>query len=146
MFEFLENNDLGDLNRYRLLMNQLEAMPEYRNLVHALREERGNGRNDYPDETMARVLIVKNLFQLGTCRIWKTERLFRLRGMPFRFSGTLSSCYLFKLGLLMFELQTVCFTDQSVQAGVCVGVVLEDAKPVFYRKLRDNNRRFSTFS
>lgn len=66
MFEFLENNDLGDLNRYRLLMNQLEPIPEYRTLVHALREERGNGRNDYTDETMVRVLIVKNLFQLGT--------------------------------------------------------------------------------
>ncbi len=66
MFEFLENNDLGDLNRYRLLMNQLEPVPEYRTLVHALREERGNGRNDYTDETMVRVLIVKNLFQLGT--------------------------------------------------------------------------------
>ena len=32
----------------------------------------------------------------------KTERMFRLRGMPFRFSGMLSGGYLLKFGLRMF--------------------------------------------
>ena len=40
---------------------------------------------------------VKSLAEFG-----KTERLFRFRGMPFRFSGTLSRCYLLKFGLRMF--------------------------------------------
>lgn len=64
IFEFLENTDLGDLNRYRLLMEELESIPEYQSLVFALRSERGNGRNDYPVEVMMRLYVVQNIFQL----------------------------------------------------------------------------------
>lgn len=66
MFEFLENTDLGNLQRYCLLMEKLEDLPEFRSLVAVLNRERGNSRNDYPVEVMLRLYVVQDLFQLRT--------------------------------------------------------------------------------
>lgn len=75
MFEFLENEDLGDLNRYKLLMEELESLPEYNDLLSTLEQERGNGRNDYPDELMLKSIMVKFIFQLKTVQMLRRELL-----------------------------------------------------------------------
>ena len=54
-----------------------------------------------PQGSLCGVLHYAELTGLYPCYLaefGKTERLFRFRGMPFRFSGTLSRCYLLKFG------------------------------------------------
>lgn len=56
--ELLKDEDIGDLKYFDELLNQLHM----KELVDQLNDERGNGRDDYPNASMVRTYIVYFLF------------------------------------------------------------------------------------
>lgn len=56
--ELLKDDDIGDLKYFDELLNQLHM----KKLVDQLNDERGNGRDDYPNASMLRTYIVYFLF------------------------------------------------------------------------------------
>ena len=59
IFDYLGNEYIGDLQRLVLCLEQIEFQP----LVQSLDSDRGNGRNDYPNQTMFFILVSMFLFQ-----------------------------------------------------------------------------------
>ena len=59
VFDYIGNEDIGDLKRLNIC---LEEIP-YKHLIKVLDNERGYGRNDYPNLTMFFILIAMLLFE-----------------------------------------------------------------------------------
>ena len=59
IFDYLGNEYIGDLQRLVLCLEQIEFQP----LVQSLDSDRGNGRDDYPNQTMFFILVSMFLFQ-----------------------------------------------------------------------------------
>lgn len=51
----MQIEELGDLERISMFFSQLPMQP----LIDALDKDRKNGRNDYSNETMVKLLVIK---------------------------------------------------------------------------------------
>lgn len=71
MFDYMQIEELGDLERVSLCFSTLPMQP----LIDALNQDRKNGRNDYSNETMIKLLIVKKICQLDTVEKLRRELL-----------------------------------------------------------------------
>lgn len=87
LFDYSELEDLGDLERLRLV---LEYLPDEEFMQH-LEDERGNGRNDYPIRAMWNSILAGIVFEHSS-----TESLRRELSR----NGQLRSMCGFKIGLL----------------------------------------------
>lgn len=59
IFDYMPNEDVGDLVRLRLCLDELN----YQGLIDKLDQLRGHGRNDFPNATMFKILIAQFLFK-----------------------------------------------------------------------------------
>lgn len=71
MFDYMQIEELGDLERISLCFSAIPMKP----LIDALNHDRKNGRNDYSNETMVKLLIVKKICQLDTVEKLRRELL-----------------------------------------------------------------------
>lgn len=71
MFDYMQIEELGDLERLAMCFSVIPMQP----LITALDNERKNGRNDYSNETMVKLLIVKKICQLDTVEKLRRELL-----------------------------------------------------------------------
>lgn len=60
MFDYMENTEIGDLERFSIL---LEYLP-LEDLASKMNEDRNNGRNDYPNLVMLKIKAAQKCFQL----------------------------------------------------------------------------------
>lgn len=58
IFDYIEIEELGDLERFKLFLENVED----EELREALRKERGNGRNDYPIDVMLNMVYAMKIF------------------------------------------------------------------------------------
>lgn len=66
IFAYMPNTELGDLRRLLLCLDKIP----YQGLIKKLNDERGKGRNEYPNETMFQILIAQMILQTrGTAGI-----------------------------------------------------------------------------
>lgn len=71
IFQVMENEDFGDLRRLMILFEHLPA----EHLINILNHERKNGRDDFTNEAMLRMFLVKFVFQLDTVEELRRELL-----------------------------------------------------------------------
>lgn len=71
MFDYMQIEELGDLERISMCFDMIPMKP----LILALDQERKNGRNDYSNETMVKLLIVKKICQFDTVEKLRRELL-----------------------------------------------------------------------
>lgn len=69
VFDYMQIEELGDLERITMCFSEIPMQP----LIDALDKERKNGRNDYSNETMVKLLIVKKICQLDTVEKLRRE-------------------------------------------------------------------------
>ncbi len=60
IFDYMQIEELGDLERISMCFSQIPMQP----LIDALNKDRKNGRNDYSNETMIKLLVVKKYVSL----------------------------------------------------------------------------------
>lgn len=86
MFSWDEIENLGDLERLRIL---IEHLPD-ETLLHALEKERGNGRNDYPVQAMWNAVLSGVIFQhpSSSSLVRELSRNAQLRWMCGFYPGT----------------------------------------------------------
>lgn len=71
MFDYMQIEEFGDLERISMCFDMIPMKP----LILALDQERKNGRNDYSNETMIKLLIIKKVCQLDTVEQLRRELL-----------------------------------------------------------------------
>ena len=71
MFDYMQIEELGDLERISMCFDMIPM----KSLILALDQERKNGRNDYSNETMVKLLIVKKICQFDTVEKLRRELL-----------------------------------------------------------------------
>lgn len=71
LFDYMQFEELGDLKRVDMCFSSIPMEP----LISALDKERKNGRNDYSNETMVKLLIVKKICQFDTVEKLRRELL-----------------------------------------------------------------------
>ncbi len=71
IFDYMQIEELGDLERISMCFS---AIP-MQSLITALDHERKNGRNDYTNETLVKLLIVKKICQFDTVEKLRRELL-----------------------------------------------------------------------
>lgn len=71
IFDYMQIEELGDLERISMCFSQIPMQP----LIDALNKDRKNGRNDYSNETMVKLLVVKKICQFDTVEKLRRELL-----------------------------------------------------------------------
>lgn len=71
MFDYMQTEELGDLERIAMCFSKIPI----ESLISILDSERKNGRNDYSNETMVKLMIVKKLCQFDTVEKLRRELL-----------------------------------------------------------------------
>ena len=71
IFDYMETEELGDLERIQMCFDSIPMKP----LINVLDTERRNGRNDYPNEALLKMIIIKFVCQIDTIEKLRRELL-----------------------------------------------------------------------